>query len=314
MKRVCAALNLVCALSAVTAVNSQPNDVELDLLPVQGNVYMLYGGDAGNIAVQIGSDGVMLVNAMRAGLAERIAAEIETVTPVPIRYIINTSADLHHTGGNAELAALGTFGATPSLAPGELAGASLVAHENVMLHLTALSQEQRNPFPGPGIPRDAYILPLKDIFFNDEPVFIMHEPNAHSDGDSIVLFRKSDTIAVGDIFTPGEYPIIDVERGGSVNGLLRALNHVLDLAVPRKLQDGGTRIIPGKGRLCNEADLVEFRNMVAIVRDRVRDLMDQGMSLREIQTRRPTRDFDGEFSGSGETFVAAVYASLGESS
>ena len=289
------------------AAHAQETDVELNLLHVQGNVHMLNGGPAGNIAVQIGSDGVMLVNAMGDGLAERIVEKIGELTGAPVRYIINTSADLHHTGGNAELSALGEFGSTPSLAPGEAAGATLVAHENVMLSLFEL---ESSGFPPEGVPRTVYFLPFKDIFFNDEPVFIIHEPNAHSNGDSIVLFRKSDTIAVGDLFIPGRYPVIDVERGGSVQGLLRALNHVLDLAVPRHLQDGGTRIIPGSGRLCNEADVVEYRNMVAVVRDRVRDLMEKGMDLEQIQAARPTRDYDTEFDGSGEVFVESVYASL----
>lgn len=291
------------------AAHAQLADVELDLLHVQGNVHMLHGGEAGNIAVQIGSDGVMLVNAMGGGVAERIVETIGEVTSAPVRYIINTSADLHHTGGNAELAALGEFGSTPSLAPGEIPGATLVAHENVMLSLFEL---EASGFPPEGVPRTVYFLPFKDIFFNDEPVFIIHEPNAHSNGDSIVLFRKSDTIAVGDLFIPGRYPVIDVERGGSVQGLLRALNHVLDLAVPRHLQDGGTRIIPGRGRLCNEADVVEYRNMVAVVRDRVRDLMGKGMELQEIQAARPTRDYDTEFEGSGEAFVESIYASLSQ--
>ncbi len=289
------------------AAHAQQTDVELDLLHVQGNVYMLHGGEAGNMAVQIGDDGVMVVNAMGGGLAERIVETIGEVTSAPVRYIINTSADLHHTGGNAELAVLGEFGSTPALAPGEVAGATLVAHENVMLRLFEL---EASGFPPEGVPRTVYFLPFKDIFFNDEPVFIIHEPNAHSDGDSIVLFRKSDTIAVGDLFIPGRYPIIDVERGGSVQGLLRALNHVLDLAVPEHLQDGGTRIIPGSGRLCNEADVVEHRNMVAVVRDRVRDLMAKGLDLQEIQATRPTRDYDTEFDGDGEAFVESVYTSL----
>jgi glyoxylase-like metal-dependent hydrolase (beta-lactamase superfamily II) len=188
-------------------------------------------------------------------------------------------------------------------------GATLVAHENVMLRLTELTRQRNDPFPFEGLPLDVYILPLKDVYFNEEPVFIMHEPNAHTDGDSIVLFRKSDTIAVGDLFTPGRYPVIDTERGGNVQGLLRALNHVLDLAVPEHLQEGGTRIIPGRGRLCNEADVVEYRNMVAIVRDRVRDLMGKGMALDEIQRTRPTLDYDSEY-GSGDAFVASIYASL----
>ena len=184
-----------------------------------------------------------------------------------------------------------------------------MAHENVLLRLSALTRLERNPFPGESVPFDVYLLPFKDVFFNDEPVFIMHQPNAHSDGDSIVLFRKSDTIAVGDLFTPDEYPVIDVDRGGNVQGLLRALNKVLDLAVPSRLQDGGTRVIPGRGRLCNEADVVEYRNMVAIVRDRIRAMIDDGMTLDQVQRARPTLDYDTQY-GTGETFVRSVYESL----
>jgi glyoxylase-like metal-dependent hydrolase (beta-lactamase superfamily II) len=305
------AVALLAAFATIVAAvaQAQPKDVTLSLLPVQGNVYMLHGGTAGNIAVQIGEDGVMLVNAMGGGMAQQIVAEIAKVSSAPIRYIINTSADLHHTGGNAEVAATGIFGSTPSLAPGESAGATLVAQENVMVRLYELSSERRNPFPYAGVPRDVYFLPFKDIYFNDEPVFIIHEPNAHTSGDSIVLFRKSDTIAVGDLFTPGKYPVIDVEHGGSIQGLIRALNHVLDLAVPERLQDGGTRIIPGNGRLCNEGDLVEYRDMVVIVRDRVRDLADTGMTLSQVKSARVTRDYDPAY-GSGEAFVESIYASL----
>jgi len=199
------------------------------------------------------------------------------------------------------------FGATNSAAR---PGATLVAHENVLLRLTELTRDRKNPFPEAAVPQDVYILPFKDIYFNSEPIFVIHEPNAHSDGDSIVLFRKSDTIAAGDLFTPDEYPVIDVARGGNVRGLLRALNHLLDLAVPEHLQDGGTRIIPGKGRLCNEADVVEYRNMVAIVRDRVRAMIDKGMTLKEIQAARPTLDYDTEYGSGGPAFVESVFASL----
>jgi cyclase len=294
-------------LVAVTGqAGAQPN-VELGLLPVQGNVYMLNAGAAGNVAVQIGKDGVVLVNALGAELAQPIAEKVKTLTPAPIRYIVSTSADLHYTAGNGALAALGMFGATNSAAR---PGATLVAHENVLLRLTALTREKKNPFPEAAVPQDVYILPEKDFFFNGEPIFVIHEPNAHSDGDSIVLFRKSDTIAVGDLFVPDEFPVIDVAAGGSVKGLLRALNHLLDLAVPEHLQDGGTRIIPGRGRLCNEADVVEYRNMVAIVRDRVRDLMDKGMQLEAIQAARPTLDYDTEYSGSAMAFVESIYRSL----
>ena len=294
------------AMLGGTANAQTAADVELHLLPVQGNVYMLHAGTAGNAAVQIGSDGVFVVNALRAGLAERIAAKVEELTAAPIRYIVSTSAGLHNVSGNAELAALGTFGATS--ASGR-PGATLVAHENVMRRLSDMTRARRDPFPELAVPHDVYFLAHKDVYFNAEPIFILHAPNAHSDGDSIVLFRKSDTLALGDLFVPGEYPVIDVARGGSVNGLLAALNRVLDLAVPARLQDGGTRIIPGRGRLCNEADVVEYRNMVAIVRDRVRALIAAGMSLEEVRAAQPTLDYDVEY-GPGRAFVESVYMSL----
>lgn len=307
MRRTTTSALLVCllALSAVAA-QAQQQGVELNLLPVQGNVYMLHAGDVGNIAVQVGAEGVFVVNALLPELAPRIAAKVKELTPAPIRYIVSTNADLHNTLGNGALAALGMFGATASSGR---PGATLISHENVLLRLSALTQLDRNPFPGESVPFDNYILPFKDVYFNGEPIFILHEPNAHTDGDSIVLFRKSDTIAVGDLFIPDEYPVIDVERGGSVQGLIRALNHILDLAVPAHLQDGGTRIIPGRGRLCNEADVVEHRNMVAIVRDRVRALMAEGKTLPQIQAARPTLDYDPQY-GSGEVFVRSIYDSL----
>jgi glyoxylase-like metal-dependent hydrolase (beta-lactamase superfamily II) len=276
------------------------------MLPVQGNVYLLHAGAAGNIAVQIGNEGVFVYNALTPDLAERIAAAIKTVTPAPIRYIVSPNADPKNTLGNGALAALGMFGATASSGR---PGATLIAQENVLLRLSALTRLERNPFPGDSVPFDNYILPFKDLYFNGEPIFIFHEPNAHTDGDSIVLFRKSDTLAVGDLFSPDEYPVIDVARGGSVEGVVKALNHILDLAVPQHLQDGGTRVIPGRGRVCNEADVVEARDMVVIVRDRVRALMEEGKTQQQIVAARPALDYETQY-GSGDAFVRSIYDSL----
>jgi len=291
---------------AACAAGAQPAAVELHLLPVQGNVYMLHAGKAGNIAVQAGPDGVFLVNALRKGLAERIAAEIKTVTPAPIRYIVSTSPDEPLTEGNGPLAALGMFGATS--ASGR-PGATLIAQENVLLRLSDLTKADKNPFPGDSVPFDNYILPQKDLYLNGEPIFIFHMPHAHTDGDSIVLFRKSDTLAVGELFVPDEYPVIDVARGGSVKGMIAALDRILDLAVPAHLQDGGTRIIPGRGRLCNEADVVDHRDMVAIVRDRVQALIAQGKTLPQVQATRPALDYETRY-GNGDAFVRSIYDSL----
>jgi glyoxylase-like metal-dependent hydrolase (beta-lactamase superfamily II) len=297
----------LCAAALLAANAFAQEDVQLDLLHVQGNVYMLHAGEAGNSAVQVGSDGVFVVNALREGLAERIDAKIKEVTNAPIRYIVSTSADLHYTSGNGSLAARGMFGATN--ASGR-PGATLVAHENVLLRLSALTRRERNPFPGENVPFDNYLLPFKDVFFNGEPIFIMHQPNAHSDGDSIVLFRKSDVIAAGELFVEGEYPVIDAAAGGTVQGVILGLNRILDLAVPARLQDGGTRVIPGRGRLCNEADVVDYRNMVVIVRDRVRALKERGMTIEQVLAARPTLDYDAEY-GPGEAFVRSVYETAG---
>lgn len=267
------------------------------MIPVQGNVYMLVGA-GGNMAVQTGKDGVLVVDTMYAGLAPRIAAEIRKIARGPIRFIIDTSLDADHTGGNAALSRMGVPGASPT----ENGGATIIAHSNV---LNRMSKQA----PRDSLPNDEYFEPSKDFYFNGEPIFVIHEANAHTDGDSIVLFRRSDTISTGDTFTPDRYPAIDIERGGSVQGLIDALNHILLLTVPAKLQEGGTRVIPGHGRLCDEADVTEYRNMVTIVRDRVQAMVKKGMTLEQVKAAKPTFDYDSQY-GSGDAFTEAVYKSL----
>jgi cyclase len=300
-----AGLLALCATAAAQR-NAPPRAAELHVLPVQGNVYMVYAGAAGNVAFQAGDEGVLVYDALTPDLAARIAEQIRTVSPAPIRYIVSPNPDVENTLGNGALAALGMFGATASSGR---PGATLIAHENVLLRLSALTRTERNPFPGESVPFDNYILPAKDLYFNGEPIFVIHAPNAHTDGDSMVLFRKSDTLAVGDLFSPDEYPVVDVARGGSVEGLIAALNHILDLAVPQHLQDGGTRIIPGRGRLCNEADVVEARDMVVIVRDRVAALINEGKTAQQIVAARPALDYETRF-GPGDAFVRSIYDSL----
>src|SRR5581483_1726204 len=171
------------------------------------------------------------------------------------------------------------------------------------------------PVPEGGLPTDEYFMPFKDLRFNGEAIFVYHEANAHTDGDSVVLFRGSDVISAGDIFTPGGYPFLDLELGGGVQGEIAALNHILQLTVPGKTQEGGTYVIPGHGRICDEADVVEFRDMVVIVRDRVQAMMRRQMTLDQIQAARPTRDYDPEYVRAGSfvkpgQFVEAIYKSL----
>jgi cyclase len=185
----------------------------------------------------------------------------------------------------------------------------VVAHENVLNRLVAPAVAQARVSDAASI-NDTYFRSPKDFLFNGEAVMVYHMPAAHTDGDSIVLFRKSDVLSVGDIFTPDRYPVIDLANGGSVQGLLDALNKILEMAVAGKYQEGGTFVIPGHGRLCDEADVVEFRDMVTIIRDRVQDMIKRGMTLEQVKAGKPSRDYDTQYSGSPDVFVESIYKSL----
>lgn len=282
------------------------DNVQERVLPVQGNIYMLAGA-GGNTTLQVGKDGALLVDTQYAPLAPKIMAEIRKFTDKPIVWMINTHVHPDHTGGNAALAKLGAGG--PGQAP------RIIAHENVLNRMTARVPNQP-PVPEEALPNDEYGTRQKDLFFNGEAVVIYHMPRAHTDGDSIVFFRRSDVLSVGDIFTPDRWPVIDLARGGSVQGTLDALNYILTLTVPERYQDGGTLVIPGHGRICNEGDVVEYRNMLTIVRDRVRDLIKKGMMLEQVKAAHPARDYETEYAETGfwtkDMFVEAVYRSLSE--
>ena len=300
------------ALLSAPAVAQQTSDeAEVHVLPVQGNVYMLVS-PLGNTALQLGDDGVLLVDTQTAELAPKVAERIHEMTDSPVRYVIvNTHVHPDHTGGNQALANMGH----------EETGVrtEIIAHENVLIRMTAPPDESvAETWLSPeGWPTAAYFTPHRDIHFNGEPIEILHQPAAHTDGDSLVFFRRSDVVSTGGIFTPGSYPVIDLARGGSVQGVIDALNRIIRIAVPEDKQEGGTKVIPGHGRLCEEADVVEYRDMVTIIRDRIQALIDDGMSLGEIQAVRPSLDYDTEYgSDTGawttEMFVEAVYRSLGE--
>jgi len=300
---------LWCAL--YTLASAQPpsaadlQNAELHVLPVQGNTYMMVG-PGGNITIQTGKDGVLLVDTMFAPLAQRIAAEIKKLSNQPIRYIIDTHVHGDHVGGNEPLQKMGAAGASQVMG----GGATVIAHNNVLNRMTTPVTGSQAPPPQTGLPNDEYDTPTKDFFFNGEAVVIFHEPAAHTDGDSIVFFRRSDVLSVGDIFTPERYPFIDLARGGSIKGEIDALNHILLLTVPEHLQEGGTRVIPGHGRLCTEADVVEYRDMVTIVRDRVQDALKRGLTLDQTKAAKLTIDYDPQY-GPGDSFIESIYKSLG---
>jgi glyoxylase-like metal-dependent hydrolase (beta-lactamase superfamily II) len=296
------------ALSAIglgAAAYAQPNDIHI--LKVQGNVYMLVGAGA-NITAQIGKDGILLVNAGNGKLNDKVLTALRTLSEKPVHYIIDTSFDPEVTGGNEGIAKLGAPVVGGNLGNSNR-GAGIVASENVLNRMSAPSGKKA-PTPEGAWPTVTFFEGDKEIFFNGEPVITMLAPSAHTDGDTIVFFRRSDVVSTGEIFNTNTYPVINLEAGGSINGVIDALNHVLDIAVPEHEQEGGTYIVPGHGRLCDEHDLLEYRDMVTIVRDRIQDMIRKGMTLAQVKAARPTRDYDPQYGANADTFVEAAYKSL----
>jgi glyoxylase-like metal-dependent hydrolase (beta-lactamase superfamily II) len=288
--------------------NQNFNSVEIHILPVQGNVYMLVGA-GGNMTVQVGNDGVLIVDTQYAPLSEKILAAIRTLSKGPIRYVINTTYDADHTGGNEPIRKAGS-----TIAGGNVAGdiqdaaegAQIIAHDNVLMRMVNM--------PSGSLPTSTFLGDSKKLFFNGEGIEINHQAAAHTDGDSIVFFRRSDVISTGDVFTTNSYPMIDLAAGGSIQGVIDGLNRLVDMIIPVYGQEGGTLVIPGHGRLSDFGDVINCREMTIIIRDRVQDMIKKGMTLEQVKAARPTRDYDplyGSVTGwTSEMFVEAVYKSL----
>ena len=301
---------------ASRAVDPNPHDGEIHTLHVQGNVYLLIG-DGANIALETGNQGALLVDTGAGKLSDKVIAAVKAlVDNKPIQFIVNTNFRPDHTGGNVKLRAAG---ADPSVLgsffSGQFAdagqGATIIAHQNVQNRMDEAG------VPSAGIPSDTWLQGRRRKYYNDEAVEIFWEPNATTDGDSIVHFRRSDVIVTGDIFNTTQYPIIDVKRGGSIFGEIDALDHILDKTVYKHLGEGGTMIIPGHGRVSDEYELSEYRDMLAIIRDRVQAMIDSGATLEQVKASRVSVEYDDLFGANSgpwttEDFLGAVYTSLKE--
>jgi len=326
-----------------------PPSGEVEVLPVRGNVYAIFGAGA-NIVVSVGNDGVLIVDAGRAEMSEKVLAAIQrlqrewalrneprsggfgaetrssvaerhiTAPPKPIRYILNTSADPDHVGGNEKLRKAGhTF--TGGNVAGNIAdateGAAILAHENVLTRLSR-GGEGQSAVPADALPTDAYFVDFYKLshYFNGEGIQLFHVPKAHTDGDSIVHFRGTDVIALGDLMLSGSYPVIDVAKGGTINGVLDGLNRVLDMSIAEFRLEGGTLMVPGHGRLVDSADVAYYRDMLTIIRDRVEDQIKKGRTLEQVKAANPSGDYDTEYGSTTgpwttANFIEAVYKTLG---
>ena len=297
-----------------------PAPGEVEILPVQGSVYMIAGA-GGTITVQAGEQGVLMVDTGTAAMSDKVIAAVQSLAKGrPLRYIINTSHRDEYTGGNDKIAPTGEI--VPFREPDYTAGPQGAIDTHRASVVSTLSVLNRMSAPTGATaaraeaawPDNTFTTPWKRLYFNDEPVVITKVPGT-TDGNSVVLFRKSDVLSSGDLFDLTGYPMLDVRNGGGINAEVDALNKLIELAVPSNNAEGGTRVIPAHGRISDHADVVYYRDMVTIIRDRIQDMIKNGMTLAQVKAARPTRDYDaryGKTTGAWTTdmFVEAAYNSL----
>lgn len=322
------AVALVVSGSSATA-RAQQNGADIEVIKVRPNIYMI-GGAGGNITAQVGPDGVVLVNAGTAEASGQVLAEIQKLTKEPIRYIINTSADADLVGGNAALSKAGEsiWNMVVPGVQGRDDPAFIFAHENVLSAMRGPAGET-SPFPSEGWPNETFFEERRRyMYLNDEGIEILHMPAAHSDGDVVVFFRRSDVVVAGHILDATRFPVIDVAKGGSIQGEIDALNRLIELAIPpgphigapsdlhaTAPQPGGTEVIPGRGRIYRQIDIVNYRDMVVIIRNWIEHMIDQKMTLEQIKAAAPAKGWATQFGATSgpwttDNFVEAVYQSL----
>jgi glyoxylase-like metal-dependent hydrolase (beta-lactamase superfamily II) len=313
------------AVLLAVGVAAQAQTGDLDVVQLRSNFYVI-GGAGGNVVVQLGPEGVILVDSGSTARADQLLAAIRRLTDLPIRYIIDTSMDADHTGGNEKLARAGL-----SILPGAVVAgagldddvvsnfgrASVLAHENVLGRMSAPTGRQ-SPVASGLWPTKTFNYHQYSMYLNGEGIQVIHQPAAHTDGDTIVFFRRGDVIATGDIVDTTRWPVIDTKRGGTVQGELDALNRLMDMTIfnlPLQWKADRTFLVPGHGHVYDKLDLLEYRDAVTIVRDRVQDLIDEGKTVAQAKAANPTLGYRSQYgadSGSWTTdmFVEVIYNEL----
>ena len=287
----------------------------LETTQIAANVHVIFGA-GGNVIVHSGEDGLVVVDSGSEEHAQRLLEAIRAISPQPIRLLINTGVDPDHVGGNAVLAAAGIGISPDPFSSGPRA--MVLAHENVLLRMSAPTGSD-SPFPTAMWPNDTYTTRFRSMYVNNDAVQVIRQTGAHSDADSMVLFRKADVIATGDIVDLRQFPVIDPAKGGSIQGELDALNRLLTEFVvpnlPLVLKPGRTLVVPGHGYISDYGEIVEYRDTVTVVRDIIQDMVDKGMTLEQVKAANPTKGYRGRWgkdSGPWTTdlFVEAVYKGL----
>jgi cyclase len=316
-----AACFALAACGALFGQAAEPGNGDLDVVRVRPNFYMIAGA-GGNIGVQIGSDGVVLVNAGVEAASGQVLAALRKLTPLPIRYVIDTNAEADFVGGNGKLAKAGKTIFTnvlgnPALADAMTNGgaAAILAHDSILQKMSAPTGKA-SPFPDDALPTEAFYAKRYTLRMNDEAIEVLYQPAAHSQADSFVFFRGSDVVVGGDVLDKTRFPVIDIANGGSIQGEIDALNKLIELAVPPTpfiYKGVGTYVIPGHGRLCEQMEVVDYRDMVVVVRDVIADMIKQGMTLDQIKAASPAKPYETQYGvepGSTNAFIESIYKSL----
>jgi glyoxylase-like metal-dependent hydrolase (beta-lactamase superfamily II) len=289
----------------------------LETLQIRPNVHVIFGAGA-NVIVHAGEDGLVLVDSGSTDKAPALLEAIKAISSQPIRVIINTGADLDHVGGNAILGGAGV-GLTPDpFSAGS--HATVLAHENVLLRLSAPGPSGGDsPIPTKMLPNDTFTSRFRSMYVNDDAVQVIRQTGAHTDADVMVLFRKADVVATGDVLDLRQFPVIDTARGGSIQGELDALNRLLtELVVPNMplvLKPGRTLVVPGHGYVSDYGEIVEYRDMVTVIKDTVQAMVDKGASLEQVKAANPTRGYRGRYGRdtgpwTTDMFIEAIYNGL----
>ena len=298
---------------AAPAATAAPAGIET--IQIKPNFYVIFGG-GGNVSVQIGDEGLILVDSGAAAMADNVLAAVKAISNRPIRYIINTSADPDHVGGNEVLAKAGVS-LNPQAFNATAESAAVLAHENVLMRMSAPTGST-SPFSVDSWPTETFTGKFKAMYLNNEGIQVIRQPAAHTDGDSIVFFRRADIIVTGDILDLRQFPVIDTARGGTIQGEIDSLNRLLELAIPAMplvYKEPRTYLVPGHGRISDHAEIVEYRDMVTVIRDVIQDMVDKGMTLEQVKAANPTQGYRkryGSDSGAWTTdmFVETVYKGL----